>query len=79
MYIKCDDIKFNERSYPEDFEFENGQYYIKCNDCGLDFMGNKHRFVCKKCKVSDSKIKRRIRKLYRQQKRSDFLKRIGII
>ena len=40
-----------DRSFPEDAEHENGQYWCKCCDCGLKFIGHKRRVQCKLCEL----------------------------
>lgn len=37
------------RDWPEDFAQENGRYENKCSACKRNFMGNKHRRMCKVC------------------------------
>ena len=38
--------------YPEDFHQENGEYLHRCRECGVDFVGHKHRpNLCRKCKA----------------------------
>jgi len=37
------------RSYPEDSAGENGNYMNICCSCDKDFVGNKHRMICKTC------------------------------
>jgi hypothetical protein len=37
------------RSFPEDYDQENGNYLNNCIRCSLSFIGNKHRVVCKTC------------------------------
>lgn len=36
-------------SWPQDFDQENGKYAHLCVYCRREFMGNKHRAVCKEC------------------------------
>jgi hypothetical protein len=44
------DSPFDEsRSWPEDFEHENGNYCCKCCQCGKMFTGHKRRVVCRVC------------------------------
>jgi hypothetical protein len=38
-----------ERDWPEDSNQENGNYMNQCVFCKKDFIGNKHRVICKKC------------------------------
>lgn len=35
--------------WPEDSGHENGNYYNKCLACDFDFVGHKHRHICRKC------------------------------
>ena len=42
----------SERSFPEDYNHENGQYVNKCFGCNKFFMGHKRRVTCKSCEVS---------------------------
>ena len=37
------------RSWPEDFEHENGNYTCHCHTCGHSFVGHKRRVTCKLC------------------------------
>jgi len=37
------------QSYQEDYDHDNGQYMHVCTRCGRDFIGNKHRVLCKEC------------------------------
>lgn len=39
----------SERDYPEDFEYENGEYVNICHICHEAFCGYKRRIVCKIC------------------------------
>lgn len=39
--------------WPDDFAQENGKYENRCNSCGIGFMGNKHRRVCRVCAGPD--------------------------
>lgn len=41
--------KYSERDWPEDFEFENGNYQNKCIFCDEYFNGHKNRIICKTC------------------------------
>lgn len=38
-----------ERSWPEDFVYENGNYFNTCCRCDRTFMGHKRRPTCKVC------------------------------
>lgn len=38
-----------ERSWPEDFGSENGNYVCQCCKCELLFTGHKRRVICKVC------------------------------
>lgn len=38
-----------KRDWPSDFEYENGNYFCNCVTCHKEFVGNKHRFVCRVC------------------------------
>jgi len=44
-----DAVEVHPEDWPEDFNQENGMYQNKCSRCGLVFVGNKHRRVCKVC------------------------------
>lgn len=47
-----------ERSWTEDFKYENGNYSNICKLCDQEFHGHKHRYVCKKCiKIAPAKNK----------------------
>jgi hypothetical protein len=37
------------RSWSEDFEHENGNYFGTCATCGEEFLGHKRRTTCKLC------------------------------
>jgi hypothetical protein len=39
----------DERSYPEDADHENGNYFCECLECQRQFVGHKRRQVCKVC------------------------------
>jgi hypothetical protein len=39
----------SDRSFPEDYKLENGNYMCICIYCKLQFIGYKRKFVCKKC------------------------------
>ena len=39
----------NPRSFPEDFELENGKYQCRCSSCRKLFIGLKGRMFCKEC------------------------------
>jgi len=41
--------KYGERDFEEDMVQENGCYLNFCIVCGHDFVGNKHRMICKLC------------------------------
>lgn len=43
--------KHPNKSWPEDYQQENGCYQNRCLDCGEIFMGNKHRSYCKECDI----------------------------
>ena len=38
-----------EGDWPEDWQYENGQYTCKCCNCKDWFQGHKRRVTCKKC------------------------------
>ena len=42
-------LQAEERDFPEDFKYENGNYEHKCTSCGQKFIGHKRRFICKEC------------------------------
>lgn len=42
-------LRKSDRSYPEDYDHENGNYANQCIDCDQLFMGHKRRVICKKC------------------------------
>jgi hypothetical protein len=42
-----------ERSFPEDYHLENGQYQCNCIFCGKLFYGHKRRVTCKKCQNAE--------------------------
>lgn len=37
------------RSFPEDYHLENGNYCNMCIDCLKEFVGHKRRILCKIC------------------------------
>jgi len=37
------------KSFPEDFDKENGNYQMNCFDCHQNFIGLNNRFMCKQC------------------------------
>ena len=39
----------DERSWSEDFIYENGNYFNTCCRCDRTFMGHKRRPICKVC------------------------------
>lgn len=43
------DCTREERSWPEDYSQENGNYFLTCNHCGREFTGHKRRVTCKVC------------------------------
>ena len=43
------DTTQEERSWPGDFQQENGNYHNTCCSCGRMFIGNKHRLQCRVC------------------------------
>lgn len=42
-------LKPQAGDWPEDFEYENGQYQSICSICSKAFIGHKRRMVCKVC------------------------------
>ncbi len=44
------------RDWSEDFKQENGNYQNTCSFCKCEFLGNKHRRICKLCSPKDSKL-----------------------
>lgn len=42
-------IDSDKRNWIEDFPHENGNYVNKCSICSNQFIGHKHRVVCKLC------------------------------
>lgn len=40
-----------ERSFPEDWPYENGWYICECSNCGRMFNGHKRRITCKVCSM----------------------------
>ena len=44
-------------NYPEDFEWENGEYIHQCRECGNKFCGHKYRRTCKVCLEEHNKKK----------------------
>lgn len=45
--------------FPEDFQYENGNYINDCYVCGQRFMGGKHRTVCKLCLIEQIVVNKR--------------------
>ena len=45
--------------WPEDFPYENGQYYCRCVHCKIQFIGHKRRVVCKNCATKDVETKKK--------------------
>ena len=43
------DTTMDERSWDEDKNHENGNYFCNCIRCGRQFIGHKRRVVCKSC------------------------------
>jgi hypothetical protein len=43
------DATGSARDWPEDFQYENGNYQCQCIYCAEYFIGHKRRFVCKVC------------------------------
>ena len=43
------EIETDPRSFPEDSKYENGGYINSCVCCENEFMGHKHRIICKIC------------------------------
>lgn len=43
-----------ENDWIEDATHENGQYFGKCAQCGVDFIGHKRRHVCRKCQKAEN-------------------------
>jgi hypothetical protein len=41
--------KETDRNFPEEFNLENGMYANTCTVCNNQFVGSKHRVVCKLC------------------------------
>ena len=39
----------SDRDWLDDSEFPNGWYPCVCPDCGNEFIGNKHRILCRIC------------------------------
>lgn len=37
------------RDWPDDFPDENGKYMHKCFQCDSEFIGHKHRLICRAC------------------------------
>lgn len=35
--------------WTEDFQHENGRYFVVCGQCGVQFLGHKRRHYCKRC------------------------------
>jgi len=46
-----DELAHNERSFPEDYHLENGNYMCQCIVCNKPFIGYKRRSYCKLCNV----------------------------
>lgn len=44
-----DTQEFKNRSWPEDFKLENGNYNNICSECKKEFRGSKRRLLCKQC------------------------------
>jgi hypothetical protein len=43
------DTTYDERSWPEDFAHENGNYWNTCCHCQRQFTGHKRRVTCRAC------------------------------
>lgn len=39
----------SQRSFEEDFKYENGNYMNLCQNCFKTFIGYKRRVICKLC------------------------------
>lgn len=46
----------SDKSFPEDYTLENGNYENKCTVCGSHFIGYKRRTVCKICNTLEIKV-----------------------
>lgn len=47
--LSISELRESEHSFPEDYDFENGNYLNRCCQCSKHFVGFKQRVVCKKC------------------------------
>ncbi len=47
--IDYPELMRSPKSWKEDFEHENGNYFNKCCHCKCDFIGHKRRVICKEC------------------------------
>ena len=56
-YKLLKDTTEDERSWVEDREHENGNYYNLCGHCGRQFIGHKRRVVCKSCATLVPEVK----------------------
>lgn len=45
------DTTMDERSWNEDKDHENGNYFCNCIHCGRQFIGHKWRCICKSCSM----------------------------
>ena len=46
---------YSPKNWPEDFPTENGNYTCICCICDQEFIGNKHRVICKECAENGNK------------------------
>lgn len=49
QWFITDTQEFKNRSWPEDFKLENGNYNNICSECKEEFRGSKRRLLCKQC------------------------------
>ena len=54
-YKLLKDSTYEERSWPEDYAHENGNYTCSCCNCGRQFTGYKRRVTCKVCATTKEK------------------------
>jgi hypothetical protein len=52
------DLAASPRSWPQDFDYENGNYSCRCRYCKNYFVGHKRRCVCRVCGTSAEKLQR---------------------
>ena len=45
------------QNWNEDSNLENGNYFCKCVQCEIGFIGHKRRHICKNCDTKNQKFR----------------------